>query len=152
MSKFNVNVEHIPTLSGEVCLTINEMQAKLMALPLTWSRIKLSDNYFYAPAKWDDCRKIIDYLLPKIPLYLTDRFDCENNAGWWQSEVARVFGMNTWADVEGWADVGRGYKERHGWNLFYSPETDHFFQFEGQTGVVMDVDDPLYTPDEIVMR
>ena len=152
MSKFVVKVEHIPSLSGEVKLTADAMQAKLMMLPIKWSRIKLSDNIFYAPAKFDDWRKIFEYLQPKVPPYLIDKFDCENNAGWWQSEVARLFKMNTMADVEGWADVGRGIKERHGWNVFYDPESGLFFQREGQTGVVMDVDDPLYIPDEIVMR
>lgn len=152
MSKFIITVNHVPSLSGEVCLTASEMQAKLMALPLVWRRIKLSDYNFYAPARWDDWRKIINYLIPRIPPYLVDKFDCENNAGWWQNEVARLFRMNTMADVEGWADVGHGYKERHGWNLFYVPEDDMFFQLEGQTGVVMNIDDPLYAPDEIVMR
>lgn len=152
MSKFIVRVEHIPSLSGEVCLTAKDMQIKLMALPLIWNRIKLSDYYYYAPATWDDWRKIIEYLIPRIPPYLVDRFDCENNAGWWQSEVARNFQMNTMGDAEGWADVGRGYKERHGWNVFYDSESGLFFQMEGQTGVIMEMDEPLYVPDEIVMR
>jgi len=152
MSKFNVNVEHTPSLSGEVCITSGDMRARLMALPVIWSRIKLSDANYFAPAKWADWVKIIEYFKTRVPLYLVDRFDCENNAGWWQSEVARLFHMNTMADVEGWADVGRGYKERHGWNVFYDNESGLFFQLEGQTGVIMDIDDPLYIPDEIVMR
>jgi len=152
MSKFNINVEHIPTLSGEVRLTASDIGALLRSLPIVWGSIKLKDSYFYAPAKWDDWRKIISYLQPRVPSYLVDRFDCENNAGWWQSEVARVFRMNTMGDVEGWADVGRGYKERHGWSFFYDPSSGLFFQMEGQTGVIMDADDPLYVPDEIVLR
>jgi len=151
MSRLAVKVEHVPVISGEVKISATEMSTLLYALPIVWKQVKLKDHWFYAPAKWADWRKIIDYILPKTPTYQADKFDCENNAGWWQIEVARLFKQNTMGDVEGWADMGRG-KERHGWKIFYSPESKQFFQFEGQTGVVMDIDDPHYVPDEITMR
>lgn len=151
MSQVKIEARHLPSLSDEVRISRSDMRAKLVALPLPWCKIKLSDNNYFAPAKWDDWRKIIEYLKPKVPPYLVDKWDCENNAGWWQSEVGRLFGINTMADVEGWADVGRGF-ERHGWSFFWDAESGLFFQMEGQTGVIMDFDSELYIPDEIIMR
>ena len=51
--------------------------------------------------------------------------------------------------VEGWADMGDGYVQRHKWCIFYDGVC--LYQLEPQTGVVMDIDDTKYIPDEIVI-
>ena len=55
------------------------------------------------------------------------------------------------ARVDGFADMGRGYRESHAWCVFYDVSSGLFFQLEPQTGVIMDLDDPLYIPSEIVI-
>ena len=149
MSKIVVKVEHKPVLGPEETVYTSVMRARLQALPIKWTRIKLTDSWFYVPG-WDGWRKAIDYLLPKIPKYYADKFDCENCAGWFRHMMAGEFKINTFAEVEGYADMedGRG-PQRHGWNVF----TDgfYFFQMESQNCVIMDIDDKRYIPDEITM-
>ena len=149
MSKFIINVEHKPMLGPEEVLSGTDMRARLWALPVQWKRVKLTDNWFFIPT-WEGWRKAIDYLKPKVPKYYRDKFDCENTAGWFRHKMADVFGINTLAEVEGYADMqdGKG-PQRHGWGLF--TDTDGCYQLETQTGVVMDIDDKWYIPDEIVM-
>ena len=149
MSKFAVKVDHVVALGSIEQVYLTTMKARIEALPLNWTRVKITDHWLYAPG-WEGWRKAIDHLLPKIPKYLRDKFDCENSAGWFRHRMAEVYEINTMAEVEGWADLedGRG-PQRHGWNVF--PAGLFFFQMESQTGVVMDIDDPRYIPDEIVM-
>lgn len=150
MSRFNVKVEHKPSISSVQCLSHPAMQSILTGSGITWKRMKLDDYYFFAPM-WDDWRKIIEHLLPRIPKYYTDKFDCDNMADWFKVHVAEEFGQNTCARVDGLADVGRGYKEPHAWCVFYDASSRLLFQLEPQDGVIMDLDDPLYTPSEIVI-
>lgn len=148
MSRYSINIDHIPVLGPEEVISYSAMMAKIQALPIEWKRIKLTDNWFFAPS-WSGWAKAIEYLKTKVPKYYTDKFDCENAAGWFRHKMAEVFGINTCAEVEGYADCrGRGM-ERHGWSLF--TEGEYFYQMESQTGVVMDIDDPKYVPDEITM-
>ena len=149
MSKLVIKVEHKPILGPEEVLSLADMHARLTALPIQWKRIKLTDHWFYIPS-WEGWRKAIDYLMPRMPKYYTDKFDCENFAGWFRHEMAMVFGINSFAEVEGYADLedGRG-PQRHGWSVF--PDGPDFYQMETQTGVIMDIDDARYVPDEIVM-
>lgn len=149
MSKFIVKVEHKPVLGQEKVITLATMQIRLEALPIKWKRIKLTDHYFYVPC-WDGWRKAIEYEMPRIPKYYTDKFDCENFAGWFRHKIAEDFGINTYAEVEGYADMGDGRgPQRHGWGFF--TDGSYFYQVETQNCVIMDIDDPLYRPDEIVM-
>ncbi len=150
MSKFNVNVVHKPTIGPEQCISLTAMSAILTATSIRWKRMKLDDYYFYA-SMWDGWRKIINYLIPRVPKYYVDRFDCENAADWFKVHVAEEFGQNTCARVDGLADVGRGYQEPHAWCVFYDAGSRFFFQLETLNGVIMDLVDPLYTPNEIVM-
>lgn len=126
------------------------MQLALAESGITWERVKLDDHFFYSPG-WDDWRKIIEYLLPKLPKYYTDIFDCDNSADWFKVHVAEDFKINTCARVDGLADVGRGVKESHAWCTIRDANSRLLFQLEPQTGVVMDIDDPLYTPHEVTM-
>ena len=144
MSK--VKVEHIPTVKYESMLTLSNMSV-LIRRQLEWDRIKITDRKLYVP-NFDGWVKIINYLKQRVPTYLVDKFDCENFAGWFRHEVARLWQINTMAEVEGWMLKGSAWW-RHGWNAFYDG-TD-FYQLESQTGVIMDMDDPEYKPDEIVM-
>jgi len=148
MSSFRVNVVHKPVLGPEEVLSLFAMDARLRYLPVEWKRIKLTDQLFYCPS-FDGCRKAIEYLMPKRPKYLEHKFDCENMSGWLRHKVADVFQVNNFAEVEGYADCRGLGMERHGWTVF--TEGIYFYQLETQTGVVMDIDDPLYVPDEIVM-
>lgn len=150
MSKFNVSVTHKPLISSVGCLPRSVMLSVLTRSGVIWKRIKLDDFYYFAPM-WSGWRKIIRYLLPKIPKYYTDRFDCDNAADWFKVHVAEEFGQNTCARVDGQADMGHGAKESHAWCVFYDVGSRFLFQLEPQTGVIMDIDNPLYTPNEIVM-
>ena len=150
MSQFNVNVVHKPSVSSVECIPLAAMSAILTASGITWKRTKLDDHYFYASV-WDSWRKIIEYLLPRVPKYYVDRFDCDNIADWTKVHVAEEFGLNTCARVDGLADVGRGVLESHAWSIFHDIGSGLLFQLEMQTGVIMDIDDPLYIPNEIVM-
>ena len=149
MSKFAVKVEHLPILGPEEVMSYAGMKKLIDLQPVQWKKVKLTDSDFYFPS-WEGWRKAIDYLMPKIPKYLRDKFDCENFAGWFRHKMAEAFGINTLAEVEGYADMedGRG-PQRHGWNVF----TDgfYFFQMESQNCVIMDIDDKRYIPDEITM-
>lgn len=147
MSKFVVKINHLPTLGPDKLISRDEMRLRITALPIRWRKIKLTDFHYYA-STWDDWRKIIEYELPRIPKYYVDKFDCENFAGWFRHQIAIDFEINTFAEVEGYANLGKGM-ERHGWGLF--TDGKHFFQVEPQTGVIMDIDDHDYIPDEIVM-
>ena len=147
MSRYTVEVQHIPVLGSERILILDTMSRKINLLPIEWTRVKLADYYFYCPS-FDGWRKVIDYLMPKLPKYYLDKFDCENFAGWFRHKAAEVFRINTFAEVEGYADLGEGM-ERHGWGVF--TDGKYFYQMETQTGVIMDIDDLLYVPDEIVM-
>ena len=150
MCRFNVNVQRKPRIKSMELLSLETMKSMLKECGVTWKRIKLDDHYFYAPV-WDDWRKIIEYLLPRIPKYYDDRFDCDNAADWFKVHVAEEFGQNTCARVDGFADMGRGVMESHAWCVFRDAGGKLLFQLEPQTGVIMDIDDPLYIPNEIVM-
>jgi len=114
-----------------------------------WDSIKLDDNKFFYVC-WEDWGKIFDYIMPKMPKYRTATFDCDNCADWLKVKVAEVFKINTCARVDGYADVGRGYPERHAWSLFFDGE--EFYQLESQTeGAIYDIKDPKYVPDELIM-
>jgi len=148
MSKFVIKVEHRPILGPEQIVTLAQMDAMLRGLPVTWKKIKLDDYNFYVPS-WNDWKKIIEYLQPRVPSYIPDRRDCEFMADWFRVHVCEDFRINSLARVDGYADLGRGYPERHVWNLFTNEQ--YFYQLEPQNGVVMDIDDPLYVPDELIM-
>jgi hypothetical protein len=149
VSTFNIKIEHKPTLGSEQTISKYAMKIALEALPVTWKKIKLDDKYFYAPS-WQGCIKIIEYIQPKVPKYLTDKFDCDNFADWYKVHVADEFHINVFARIDGYADMGRGKGlEPHCWTLF--TEGQYFYQLEPQNGVVMNIDDPLYQPDEITM-
>lgn len=149
MSKFTVNVEHKPVINAEVLIPANLMDERLRALPVTWRKKKLNDYYFYCPS-WDDWRKIIEYLQPKVPKYISERRDCEFMACWFYVHVCEDFEINTMAMAEGWVDFrdGKG-KQRHAWNIFTDGEL--FYQLESQTGEVFDIDNPDYAFDEIII-
>jgi len=148
MSKFVIKVEHRPILGPEQVVTLAQMDAMLRALPVIWKRVKLDDHNYYLPS-WEDWKKIIEDILPRVPKYYTDKFDCDNFADWFRVRVAQDFGKNSAGRVDGYADVGRGSLESHAWIIF----TDglHFYQLEPQNGVVMDIDDSLYVPGELIM-
>ncbi len=150
MSKFNVNVVHKPSMGPGQCLSALAMSCTIRGCGIDWGRMKMDDHYYYAPG-WNDWRKIFNYLLPRVPKYYVDRFDCENIADWIKVHVAEEFGFNTCARVDGRADMGRGVKEPHAWSFFYDATSRLFFQLEGQTGVIMNAGDPLYTPSEIII-
>ena len=147
MSKFLVQVNHIPKVR-EYTIDSNELSKLIHALPVKWRNVDLDDYYYYF-TDWEGWAKIIEYLKPNRPRYLADKFDCDNMAKWHSIEVARLFQLNTCAEVEGWADVGRGVPERHKWNIFF--DGDVFYQIEPQSGVIMEIDDPLYKPDDITI-
>jgi hypothetical protein len=143
-----LNIVKKPNLGSEQVIGMTAMGDMIKALPIAWLKDKVTDSYYYCPS-WEGWAKAIEYLKPKVPKYLRDKFDCENFAGWFRIRMAELFGINTMAEVEGWADCrGRGM-ERHGWNIF--TDGKFFYQMESQNGVVMDIDDPAYVPDEITM-
>lgn len=146
MSNLRVEVEHLPTITVFKISRV-ELWQKLNALPIKWRYIKL-DDYWYFYCSWEDWGKVFDKVQSGLPSYREDIFDCDNFANLIMSKVARLFGMNTCARVDGWADVGHGL-ERHAWNIFFDGE--NFYQLESQkTGALIDIDDPKYKPDELV--
>lgn len=140
---------HLPSIGPEERISLTKMSMLINSLPIEWKRSKLTDHWFYAPS-WEGCNQIIEYLKVSLPRYYANKFDCENFAGWFRHKAAETFGINIFAEVEGLADVkGYGVRERHGWIVF--TDGKDFWQLETQTGVIMDIDDPLYVPDEITM-
>ena len=149
MSRLAVKVEHIPVLGPEEVISLLSMKHRIEALPIKWKRIKLDDHTFYCPS-FDGWRKAIDYLMPKVPKYIPERRDCEFMACWFYVHLCEDFRVNTMARVQGFAIVaGSNVMERHAWNIF--TDGKYFYQLEPQTGVLMDIDDPDYIPDEIVV-
>lgn len=76
---------------------------------------------------------------------------CENFAGYIRVKVAELFGINCAGDAEGYADLGRGVRERHGWTVFFDGEGLYQIESQKRGGLLMDIDDPNYCPDELVM-
>ena len=147
MSIFKLEAKHIPTVK-EFPIIASELDKLIRALPIMWRNIDLDDGYYYF-TDWEGWGKIIEYLKPNRPKYIAEKFDCDNQAKWHSVEVARLFQLNTCAEVEGWADVGRGVPERHKWNIFF--DGDSFYQLEPQTGEIFDIESELYKPDELVV-
>jgi hypothetical protein len=142
-----VKIERKPLLGPEEIIPLAQMDSMVRSLPLTWNEINLDDHSFFVPA-FDDWRKIIEYLLPKLPMYYTDKFDCDNFADWFKVHAAEDFGKNCAAKVRGWATINNKV-ERHAWNVL--PDGQYFYQLETQTGELMDIDDPRYVPDQLEM-
>lgn len=119
------------------------MTALVKNQPVQWRRIAIKDHYLYMP-DFDGWVAIINHLKKKVPKYLADRFDCENFAGWFRHECARLWQINSLAELEGYFKGNR-----HGWGFFTDGED--CFQLESQTGEIIDIEDNFYIPDEIVM-
>lgn len=116
-----------------------------------WKKLKLTDYWYYYPS-FEDWDKVFQHLLRRLPKYVPDKFDCENYAGYLRVMAAKEFGINTCGDAEGNADLGKGYKERHGWTVF--TDMQDLYQLESQkaTGYTfMDISNSLYIPDELVI-
>jgi len=119
----------------------------------TWQKLKMTDNFYFIPTLWEDWDKIFQYLFPLLPKYAPDKFDCENFAGYLRVMAAKEFGVNVVGDAEGYADFqdGKG-PQRHGWTVF--TDGQGLYQVESQKLIgssIMDIGDPLYVPDELVM-
>jgi hypothetical protein len=145
-SIFDIKVNLKPALGTEEVLSLLKMEGVIRALPVTWSYVKMNDTAYYAPS-WDDWRKIIEYLQPRVPKYFPQRADCEFMACWFYVHVCEDFNVNTMCMVEGYADVGKG-PERHAWNVF--TDGAYFYQLEPQNGVIVDIEDQSYVPDRII--
>lgn len=117
-----------------------------------WKKLKLTDNYYYLPEKWEDWDKVFQYLMPKLPTYKPDKVDCENFGQFISVMAAIELDVTVCGNAEGYANVqGLGMK-RHGWTVF--PHGKYLFQVESQLKsgyTLMDIDNPLYVPDEIVV-
>ena len=118
----------------------------------SWKKLKMTDGRYFIPTLWEDWDKIFQYLFPLLPKYVSDKFDCENFAGYLRVMAAKEFGVNVMGDAEGYADVRGIGMERHGWTVFTDGEG--LYQVESQKLIgssIMDIDDPLYVPDELVI-
>jgi len=118
----------------------------------SWQKLKMTDGRYFVPTVWEDWDKIFQYLFPLLPKYVPDRFDCENFAGYLRVMAAKEFGVNVVGDAEGWANVKGIGMERHGWTVFTDGEG--LYQVESQKLIgssIMNIDDPLYVPDELVI-
>ena len=135
-------VIHLPKVK-EYQISSADLRRLISSLPVVWRSIDLEDShYFYTD--WQGWGAITEYLKPKAPKYLTDKFDCDNFARWFNTETARLFELNTCAVVE-----GRLGSARHKWNIIYDGEC--FYQMEPQTGEILDLPDDRYRPDEILV-
>ena len=140
---------HKPSISLKE-VSSQELRHVLGAWP--WKKLKMTDSRYFIPTLWEDWDKIFQYLFPLLPKYALDKFDCENFAGYLRVMAAKEFGVNVMGDAEGWADVRSLGMERHGWTVFTDGEG--LYQVESQKLIgnsIMDIDDPLYVPDELVI-
>jgi hypothetical protein len=162
----SLEITKLPAVTGEQMFTGDQMKAAIEALPIQWGqattqygdlvtmatiwqRIKLDDSKYYVP-DFDTWVRIINYLKPKAPKYIPERRDCEWFADWFRVKVAEEFEINSLARVDGWANLGNdGYYGRHGWNIF--SDGVYWCQLEPQTGEIVEIDDPRYIPDELIM-
>lgn len=143
-------VEHKPAIKLAKISGV-EYRAKLQEA-WNWKNIDLDDGWYFFPEQWEDWDKMFQYVQKNLPKYVPEQFDCDNFAFYVSVMVSKEFGCNTCNVVEGDADVGRGYKERHKWNVFYHQGA--FYQLESQKYTppdrIADLDDPDYIPDEII--
>ena len=152
MSTFKVQnpVVHLPSIS--LHQLTREVLETLLVKNWEWHKLKLTDNLYFVPP-WEDWDKIFQYEMKSLPKYVPEKFDCEQFGGWLRIMVAKDFGVNVCGDAEGYVDFqdGKG-KQRHGWTVF--TEGEGLYQVESQmaTGYhIMDIDNPFYIPDELVM-
>ena len=147
--KWRSPVEHKPTIKLNK-ISSSEYRVRLQQA-WNWKEIDLDDGWYFYP-RWEDWDKIFQYVLKNLPGYVPDAFDCDNFAFYVSVMVSKEFGGNTCNVVEGDADVGRGYKERHKWNVFF--DGDSFYQLESQKytppNQIADLDDADYIPEEII--
>lgn len=144
MSTFRIHIEHRPIIGELKEFDFLAISASLRALPVAWNKLKLDDYHYFTP-DWDDWRKIIDDLMPRQTRpYIPEQRDCEWFADWMRVMVAGDFMVNCMGRVDGWCDGAR-----HAWNIFY--DGVDWYQFEPQTGEVLNIPDATYIPDELIL-
>lgn len=100
----------------------------------------MDSAYYYTNIKgWAD---IFDYIYFKFPMpkYIADRMDCDDFAFLLKSLVASFFGINYIAVTFGPSHLGY-----HAWNIIRTE--NGFYQFEPQTGEILDIYDRAYIPE-----
>ena len=102
----------------------------------------LDSSYYYTDrAGWAE---IISDIVFKSPLYLKNRFDCENFAFRFMSLCAERYGLNADGVIIG--DTPEG---RHAWSAWFDGKG--FFYVEPQTGEVFEVGENKYIGDMFVI-
>jgi len=132
MSKFKVNVEHVPSYQE---YTISRAKlAEILERTYPGIEIHLWDNKFWYISHVD-WGKVIKDVLKNFPEYTTDRFDCENYAMLCSAKVSQKYKLNTCGIAIGDSPIGW-----HGYNVFLSTGMELYI-LEPQTALV-------YHPDE----
>lgn len=102
------------------------------------ARIKFWDSKYYATSM-EEWRKIFTNVLMEMPVYIPNKFDCENFGFYVSSLVSARFKLNSCGVASGTNTEGNP----HGFNIFFGEGKFHIL--EPQTGDI----DPKYTVNEI---
>jgi len=93
----------------------NEARAIIQARGVTILYGLLDSQYYYTTFEgWGQVFRYV-YMVEQPPVYLTNRFDCEDWAIWLKAMVSYHFGLSFFA-----VDIGDVPQGKHGYNWFYS--------------------------------
>jgi len=140
MSKFNVQVNHIPILT-EYQTGIAELFTEIFHLKPNHLFLWDSTYYYVSHTDWG---KVIKKVLLDMPRYTAQKFDCENFAMLTCARTAEIFKLNTMGVAIGQSPMGY-----HGFNIFKSELG--LFYLEPQTGMVHGVNEDSGYKAEIVI-
>ena len=132
MSKFNVNVEHVPSYQ-EYTITSSQLK-ELLNRTYPGIEMHLWDNaYWYI--SHGDWGKVFGDVLKNFPKWTAERFDCSNYAMLCSARVSEKYKLNTCGICIGDSPMGR-----HGYNVFLSAGVTLDI-LEPQTGMVYHSDE-----------
>jgi len=134
MSKFTTKVEHLPSIT-EFEMTISQLRSILQ--PLGLRELHLWDSRYWYTSH-EDWGKVFDRVLTGMPLYTSERFDCENFAMLASARTSELFKLNTCGIAIGQSPWGY-----HGFCLFLSRVADEakLFYLEPQNSMVYGIEE-----------
>lgn len=108
----------------------------------TKDHVYIWDSMYYA-LSMEDWQTVFKDVLPSMPKYLAEKFDCEDYAFLCMTRITERYQVNTCGVAVGMSPMGY-----HGFNVFIEKDTDFRLHIlEPQTG---EIDPPGYELDTVI--